>query len=198
MVRSERAKIKDPQALSYYDFFYEDGRPKRMKAIAATLLEQMERRRRVGAAEFEHDVRDLIQTSWRVLLTQRPEIFTGKDFETRFIKTMENYLRGRRRSRAGHSFLDDSPDAIDAQAESAKILRFPSPEKCAADRQAVAHLHAAIRRSAPDLEPLFLAFTRHKTTAREQAVALGLPVERIYELRRKLKRFASQALDWER
>jgi hypothetical protein len=190
--------VTDPLIRRYLEFFYGGDMQIRIRNVAAKLLREMGRRRYAGCADFEHELRDLIQNAWAVLLRQRREFPTAADFLDAYSNTMENYCRWRRRSTSGRSFLDDSPGVVDRQSAAGKIISFPAPDAALSARQELALLLATIRRDAPDLEPLFQAFVRDVQSAHEQAVELDVPVGQIYEMRRRLRRLAASLFNAER
>lgn len=194
-----RAQIQrmspDPLVRQSLEYFFLTNAGARIAAAAAKALRPMTRSRDRGSSDFQHQIDDLVHQGWKVLLRQPRRFVSANDFAETFIKTMNNYCDWRRK-KSRKAKLSDSPEAIDSPGVQAQIVRFPSPERQAADRQALEFLQNVVRREAPDLEPLLAAIRRGETEPGEQAQALGLPIKVIYAMRRRLKGLAARVLDW--
>lgn len=194
-----RAQIQrmspDPLVRQSLEFFFLTDAGDRIEAAAAKAVRQMNRSRDRGSSDFQHQVEDLVHQGWKVLLGEPRHFLSAGDFAETFIKTMNNH-RDWRRKQSRKARLNNSPDAIDSPGVQAQIVRFPCPERQAADRYDLEFLQQAVRREAPDLEPLLTAIRLGETQPAEQAQALGLPITVIYAMRRRLKGLAARVLNW--
>lgn len=185
----------DPLVRQCLEYFYRTGAGERIAAAAAEALRPMTSRRDRGSPDFQHQVDDLVHQGWNVFLRNPVRFASEDEFAEAFIKTMINYCDWHRK-KSRKVQMSDSPEDIDSPGSQARIVRFPCPERQAADRHALRLLEAAVKSQAPDLGPLLAAITRGETEPEEQAVALGRPVKNIYAMRRRLKRLAARVLDW--
>lgn len=189
-----RHLLDDEAIASYWRHFNDRETQSRIKARAAQLIRQLDQRHHCGAADFKHEVKDLIHQAWSIQLGRREVHATRDAFADAFCATMSNYCRNRRRRSAGRTFLDTTDAKMEA-GRSATIVPFAAPDRAAEDRDELVALMREIDARAPHLKPLFLAFADDVIVAREQAAYLNLPVEQIYQLRKQLKAFARQALE---
>jgi hypothetical protein len=193
-------KTDDPLHQQYLRYFYDKDTYKRLKAIAKLISYKMAARRRRGSAEFEQHADDVIMHAFGLIIEERPEFSCGQEFLEAFARKMDNYDRWRRRSQAARAHLDSTPGTLDAcgDMDQGRVFSFPSPETQTSDRLELEMLHSAVKRQAPDLEPLLLAMLAGNLKPADLRECLGLESKEIDAQRKRLNRLATRVLKRER